>query len=301
MKLSRVLIVYKKSTYQIQGVEHKEPRFLELIEQGHASVTRVVRAHDEHYNTLEKIKAELTSRKIDYYMAARADLNKKIVSDVDLIISVGGDGTFLDASHHTLTVPILGVNSATSSSFGHFCIANEKNFTQTLDDIEAGKLTAKPILRLELVLNGQPISQQVLNEALICHSNPAGTSRYFIELAKNKEEQRSSGILVGPPAGSTGFLKAAGGVVLPITDRSFQYVVREPCPRPNENWHLTKGIVTNLTEEIKIVSETRTAAIFIDGAHIVYRFPLGEELIIRASKNDLMAFINPNLNQIFQG
>ncbi len=301
MKLSRVLIVYKKSTYQIQGVEHKEQRFLELIDQGHASVTRVVRAHDEHYGTLEKIKGELTSRNIDYYMAARADLNKKIVDDVDLIISVGGDGTFLDASHHTLSIPILGVNSATSSSFGHFCIANGNNFTQTLNDIEEGKLTPKPILRLEIVLNGQVIAQQVLNEVLICHSNPAGTSRYFIETAGKKEEQRSSGILVGPPAGSTGFLRAAGGAVLPITDRSFQYIVREPCPRPNENWHLTKGLITNLADELRIVSETRTAAIFIDGAHIVYRFPLGEELIVRASKTDLLAYINPNLNQIFQG
>ncbi|HEY9871423.1 MAG TPA: NAD(+)/NADH kinase, partial [Candidatus Obscuribacterales bacterium] len=99
MKLRKVLIVYKKSTFQIQAVEHREPRFLKLVEQGHETVTRVKLAHSEHYETLEQIQKELSERGIEYRAVARVDLTT-FVTDVDLVISVGGDGTFLDASHY---------------------------------------------------------------------------------------------------------------------------------------------------------------------------------------------------------
>ena len=46
----------------------------------------------------------------------------------DLIITVGGDGTFLEAAKHAKHQIILGVNSAPDHSVGRFCIANKYNF-----------------------------------------------------------------------------------------------------------------------------------------------------------------------------
>ena len=43
----------------------------------------------------------------------------------------------------------------------------------------------------------------VINDVLIAHKNPAATSRYLLELNKTKEEQRSSGIWIATPMGST--------------------------------------------------------------------------------------------------
>src|SRR5438270_3024210 len=117
-KLAKVLILFKKSTFQLQAVEHREPRFLKLLEENNASVARVKTAHEEHYETLKLLEEELTARGIEYTAVARADLNES-VDKYDLVISVGGDGTFLDASHSIHSVPLLGVNSARSSSFGH--------------------------------------------------------------------------------------------------------------------------------------------------------------------------------------
>ena len=298
MKLRKVLIVYKKSTYQIQAVEHREARFLKLIEEGHATVTRVKTAHDEHYETLELLQTELFRRNIEFRSVARVDLNAT-VEDVDLVISLGGDGTFLDASHFVERVPLLGINSSRSSSFGHFCLANEGNLSSVLDEIESGAQTPCRLLRLELSLNGSPLPELVLNEVLVCHSNPAGTSRYFMELRGIKEEHRSSGVWVGPPAGSTGALKAAGGLVLPITARQYQYLVREPGPRPGDRWQNLKAIL-DASDEMRIVSQMRTGALYIDGQHIDYGFALGDELTIRASQNDLIAYVSPAINDIFR-
>ncbi len=298
VQIRKVLIVYKKSTFQIQAVEHRESHFIKLLQEKSDSVARVKLAHQEHYDTLEQVKSEFEKRGIEYRAVARVDMNAS-VDGVDLVVSVGGDGTFLDASHYLKDTPMLGINSSRSSSFGHFCMANISNLASVLDHIGSDAVSPSRLLRLELELNGSVLPELVLNEVLVCHSNPAGTSRYFIEEGGKREEQRSSGIWIGPPAGSTGAIRAAGGKVLPITAGQFQYIVREPCPRPTEQWELLKGILQR-DQEIAIVSQMRTGSLFLDGQHIGYNFALGDNLKVRASKSDLIAYVFPDVNDIFQ-
>ncbi len=297
MKLRKVLVVQKKSTFQIQAQEHKEARFLKLIEEGNEVVNRVKIAHEEHMETLVAIEKELSSRGIQFECLWRSQL-EKVVDDVDLIISVGGDGTFLDASHTVFDLPVLGVNSSSSSSFGHFCMAKKENFAATLDAIESDKLSPLEILRLEVYINGEPVRELVLNEVLIAHSNPAATSRYIIEVGDMKEEQRSSGLWISTPAGSTGSMRSAGGVVMPIDDHQYQYFVREPCQRPGQHWQLLMGLVSGTTDT-KIISEMRTGEIYIDGPHIIYPLTIGDELTLKRSKHSLLAYIDKDVNKIF--
>ncbi len=297
MKLRKVLILHKKSTFQIQALEHRESRFLKLLEEGSEVVTRVKVAHNEHVETLELLEKELRKRGVEYRSVARSELTQK-VTDVDLVISVGGDGTFLDASHSVDSIPVLGINSSSSSSFGHFCLGNEKNLKEILEQIEAGELSTRPILRLELWLNGSVLPELVLNEVLVAHSNPAATSRYFLELGDAREEQRSSGMWIGTPGGSTGSLRSAGGEVLPIMDNRYQFIVREPCMRPGEHYQFLKGVLDH-SQEIRIVSQMRTGVLHIDGQHIDYQFGLGDELIVKGSPHYLRAYIAADVNARF--
>lgn len=297
MKVKHVLIVFKKTTFQLQVEEYQEPRFLKLIDEGHQVVKRVRLAHEEHNRCLKKVQSVLNDAGISYDALPRISLNEH-VANVDMVISVGGDGTFLDASHHLNGVRLLGVNSSRSSSFGHFCLANEDNFAQILSDIQNDKLAPHDLMRLQVKRNGRVLPEPVLNEVLICHENPAGTSRYFINLAGITEEQRSSGVWIGPPSGSTGVLKAAGGKVQGICDRQFQFIVREPGERPAESWKLIKGLV-NEGQEIKLTSQMRTGVIYIDGSHISYPFALGDEIVIAASPNNLIAYVDPDVNSTF--
>ena len=297
MKLKRVLVVFKKSTLQLQAFEHKEPRFLKLLEEGHASIAKVKTAHEEHVETLAAIENALSQRNIGFEKVARADKNS-VTNDFDMLISVGGDGTFLDASHATRSLPILGVNSAISSSFGHFCLAKVTNFAEVLDRIIADDLKPERLVRLELILNSNPLPELVLNEVLIAHSNPAGTSRYLIEIDGQREEQRSSGMFVGPPPGATGSIRSAGGEILPITAQEYQFIVREPWTKPNQTYKFVRGRL-NRSQQMFIISQMRTGAMYIDGSHIEYSFPLGDELTIRAAADDLIAFVNPAVNNLF--
>jgi NAD+ kinase len=267
------------------------------LEQEHAAVRLVKKSHTEHSSTLEHLTKELNKRKIKFTTQARSSQSHKI-DDVDLLISVGGDGTFLDASHYLDKVPVLGVNSALSTSFGHFCLANENNFGSILDKIESNSLQASHLMRLTVLLNGRPLPSFSLNEVLIAHKNPAATTRYIITQNNCTEEHLSSGVWISTASGSTGSMNAAGGEVLPITARQFQYLVREPCIRPGAKKQLLKGVLQE-GEEIKFISQTRQGVIFIDGQHIEYPFTVGDEVIIKASNVDLLAFVDPEINQRF--
>jgi NAD+ kinase len=295
--LRKVLVLHKKSIYQIQAEEFKDERFLQLLKEGHESVRKVKIAHEEHISCLQTVQDELAKRNIECLCVARIDLNTP-VSDIDLMISVGGDGTFLDASHFVDSVPMLGVNSSKSSSFGHFCLADKNNFAMLLDEISSDALKPEHILRLELELNGELLKQRPLNEILIAHNHPAATSRYLLEIDGIKEEQRSSGIWIGTPAGSTGSLRSAGGDVQQILENRFQYIVREPCLRPGEADKLLRGFIRK-DQSIEVVSQMRTGFIYIDGQHNDYAFGLGDKLLVRASKRELMAFVNPAVNEMF--
>jgi NAD+ kinase len=298
LKLRKVLILHKKSTFQIQAIEHRESRFIRLLEEQSEVTSRVKLAHDEHVRTLSHLESELAKRNIEFQSIARAELKAR-VEDVDMMIAVGGDGTFLDASHSLEEIPLLGVNSSSSSSFGHFCLANDSNLSAVLDGIESGSIQPSTLLRLELNLNGSPLPELVLNEVLIAHSNPAATCRYFIGVDDTAEEQRSSGIWIGTASGSTGSLRSAGGTVMNITADNYQYLVREPCIRPKQKFQLLRGMLSR-NQQLCITSQMRTGVIYIDGQHIDYQFGLGDELIVKASETGLKSFIEPNVNDIFQ-
>ncbi len=117
----------------------------------------------------------------------------------DLIITLGGDGTFLEAARHVENQIVLGVNSDPAWSVGRFCWAHPKNFEKLLDKILAGHWRIKKFNRLRLSFSDGTNPMNVLNDILVCHENPAAMSRYYITIGKIKEEQRSSGIWIPQP------------------------------------------------------------------------------------------------------
>ena len=179
----------------------------------------------------------------------------------------------------------MGVNSAPSHSVGFFCAAQRSNFESYLsraleDDLEALRLT-----RMTVSLNGRMRSKRVLNEALYCHSSPAATSRYILHVGKKKEDQRSSGLWIGPAAGSTAAQRSAGGRVLPLGSSQLQLVVREPyCP--NGKFKLLKLVVGG-SEQVTVQSKMDDAALYLDGPHRTVSVRLGDVVSFGVSDEPL--------------
>jgi hypothetical protein len=85
---------------------------------------------------------------------------------------------------------------------------------------------------------------------------------------------------------------------MPIIGQQYQYMVREAWERPGQHFQLTRGELDR-SREIRMTSAMRTGAVYIDGQHIDYSFSLGDELLVQANEHDLMAYINPQVNNIF--
>ena len=272
MRLKRVLVVYKKSALHLYAKERRDRRFLRLLRDRHAVTTRFVYSHRAHENALETVRGILARRRIQARFVYRAHTFND--ESFDLVLSVGGDGTFLEASHGVTKRPLLGLNSNPIDSVGMYCGARMDNFEEFLDQIEANRLSVVELARLSVRLSGKTLPDPVLNDILVTNSNPAATCRYILRSRGVEEEHKSSGIWISPPAGSTGAMMAAGGVHLPLRVRKFQYRVRELFRPPNRTFKLTGGTLTG-REKLVIFSKLRAGRIFLDGPHVSHPFPIG--------------------------
>src|SRR5262249_36896159 len=145
------------------------------------TVRRMLGSQAEHERTIVAVRAALDRLGARAKIVSRPDVPFE-TKGVDLVVTVGGDGTLLAASHGVSNTPILGVNSAPSHSVGFFCAARAEGLEQALSVALSGKMRSVTLTRMEVSLNGKPIARRVLNEALFCHASPAATSRYILEL-----------------------------------------------------------------------------------------------------------------------
>lgn len=273
-----VLLIYKKSVLHIYGRERRDPHFLGLMRRKDPAVALVERSHREHMAALKSVEAALRAAGCRIRCAYRA-----LVGDTqgyDLVISVGGDGTLLEAARTVVETPILGVNSAPSSSVGFYSGATAETFPKLLRQFLAGRAPESRLTRLTVAVNGHAWRFPVLNDVLFTHAVPAATSRYLITQDGVTEEHRSSGIWFCTASGSTAAMRSAGGRQMPLGSRRVQYRVREPFyfgvkPR------LLSGFLAP-GENIEVRSKMRTATVYMDGPHLRRSVQLGDVVTVMA-------------------
>lgn len=288
----RVLVVYKKSAYQTNVRERKNPRFLELLARKDPSVARLIEAHDDHQATLEEVHEAVERLGVRATFRFRGD--EGLVEDFDLLVTVGGDGTLLWAARWVGPgMPVVAINSAPMDSVGHFCAGKKGHVRTILARALAGELHRTELTRMQVRLDGEIITRRVLNDVLFAHPSPAATTRYLLSHetkggrgGARTEEQKSSGLWIGPAAGSTAAQRSAGGKVLPIASRKLQYVVREPYHPGGRRIAMVRGLVGE-REQLRIVSKIREGRLFIDGPHRLCDVRMGSEIVLSRSSEPL--------------
>jgi NAD kinase len=187
----RILVVYKKDAYHQYIQEQQDPHLVRLLRRRDPDVLDMQRAHTIHEEALEAVSVALRRLPVVFDLAYRADL--RVTKQYDLVVSVGGDGTFLQAARSVQNTPLLGVNSDPSRSEAVFCAANRRTFPAMIRLALAGKLPALRLHRLRLALNGRPLPHRALNDVLVVHDDPATMSRYRLRLGRREEFQKPRG------------------------------------------------------------------------------------------------------------
>jgi len=278
-------VVAKRTAYRLFVEEEQDERITRLLKNDDPSVRRMRRSHDEHEGTIEEVARALDDLGADVEWIRRAHAPYD-PGGARLVVTVGGDGTLLAASHRVGRTPIVGVNSAPSHSVGFFCGVKKGGVRKALAQALEGKLRAVELSRMAVYLNGKPISTRVLNDALFCHRSPAATTRYILKLGRVTEEQKSSGLWIGPAAGSTAAQRSGGGKILPLISTDLQLVVREPYTPAGEKLKLTRVLITG-RRELLVHSKIREGRLFLDGPHEQAEIEMGDKLIFQRSPESL--------------
>ncbi len=275
----RRVAVVKKSSAIEQLQTHPDARLQRALQEGQPVAHRVAQAHREHVASVEAVLAALATRGLEHRVAPQ--LSRRLAAWADLVVTVGGDGTFLSASHAIAASdrgdgpPMLGVNSATSSSIGYFCATDGAGFAALLDQLASRQLRSQPLWRMQVSVNGQPLRDLALNDVLLAHKVPAETTRYQMELDGVAQDHKSSGIWVATAAGSTAAIRSAGGEVLPIDSPRLQYRVRELMTWAVRGEPLTGGCFDG---DLTVTSRMLTGALYIDGSHLKIGFGYGDRI-----------------------
>lgn len=281
----RVLVIYKKSAYQIYVREHRHWQVGALLRAGDAAVSGMMRAHKAHEQTLQE------ARRVLHDMGVRATFRRRSVrgsaSSFDLVVTIGGDGTLLWASQMVgAGRPVLAVNSAPEDSVGYFCAVSRKGLRDALADALAGRLRETQLSRMSVTIDGKVASTRVLNDVLFSHYSPAATTRYAIRLRGRSEQHKSSGVWIATAAGSTAAIRSAGGRLLPISSPELQFVVREPYQLGRKPYRVLRGTIAP-GERLEIQSHMRAGRLFFDGPHVWHTIEIGARLAFYLSDEPL--------------
>ena len=160
---------------------------------------------------LKNTKTIYSTDQIDFEGVHIVDI-EKFNELVDLIIVFGGDGTLLGAARKFIEneIPILGINMG---AVGFLTDVNIENFESVINDIFKGDY----ILEERSLVEAQFSDQEVfgLNEVLIHSGSYAQLMRYRLLIdGKTVYEQRSDGLIIATPTGSTAYALSAGGSIV---------------------------------------------------------------------------------------
>lgn len=185
-------------------------------------------------NVLSELIKVFEKLKVKYYISDRLShaLPDKFpvyrfssfIDRVDIIISAGGDGTFLETvkKMRNHPVPILGINVGT---LGFMSEVIPEEISRFIADIEHNKYKINELCVLSAYAKGRKILTGI-NEIVIDKYN--STRVIEIEMSYNNEKVLrfiADGIIISTPTGSTGYSLSAGG---PIVSPSGQVFVITP-------------------------------------------------------------------------
>lgn len=218
-------------------------------------------------NKLNYLTARLTALGAELFCCTSAG-DGSLPEDTDLLLSLGGDGTFLAAVDYLKgrQIPVAGINFG---RLGFLTTARvDEGDNSWIEDLVGKRFDIEP--RLLLQVSGTELPEGVhpycLNEFTLMRIGPSMLQITVSIDGKALPTYWADGVLVATPTGSTAYSLSVGGpIVAPTTDCLII------CPAAPHNLNV-RPIVVNAASEIKISfkSKDNAAAVSVDnhGFHV---------------------------------
>lgn len=211
----------------------------------------------DHEDSIEAETCKLIKKEgFEMVYAWKNTLSKKDLKDIDIVISIGGDGTALSAAHYLEDKPLLAVNLNPEKSEGALTTVNIDKLEERLEEIKKG-FKVEELERIEVSINDGKVEMLALNDVFIANEKAYLISRYRLKFNNEEEEQMSSGIIFSTGTGSTAWFKSAGGTPFSAQSKFIKIIVREPYFGKLKKFSITQETIReNDDVRIEVLSDS---------------------------------------------
>lgn len=215
------------------------------------------RREDSHIDEKKSdyLAGRLTALGADIFHCTSAD-STPLPEDTDLLLSLGGDGTFLAAVDFLKgrQIPVAGINFG---RLGFLTTARvDEGENSWIEDLVGKRFDIEPRLLLQVAGVELPegVHPYCLNEFTLMRLGPSMLQITVSIDGKSLPTYWADGVLVATPTGSTAYSLSAGGpIVAPTTECLII------CPAAPHNLNV-RPIVVNAGSEIKISFRSKDGA-----------------------------------------
>lgn len=258
-------------------------------------IKKVWIAYHPHKPDAKKVVAAITGylekRKISTYSSSEL---KTTLSENDLVIALGGDGTLLKVAREVAVynVPVLGVNLG---GLGFLTEVTLEEVYRLLARVLEDKVNTEKRMMLcaELWRNQKKIGEyHALNDVVVNSSRQARVISLDLEVDRTTVANYvADGLIVSTPTGSTAYALSAGG---PIVYPDMKVVVVAPiCP----HMLTLRPLIFSADKQIAITvkSSDRQSNLTMDG-QMAIPVRLNDVIRIKEAEEKLILVMNPYKN-----
>lgn len=179
-----------------------------------------------------------------------------LTDEVELIVIIGGDGTFINAVHEFdyPSVPLVGINTG---HLGFLQDIKPADIDHFIEDYMEGQYYLMPVklLRATIDTGTQEYSLRAINEMVIRNSMARMVHLRLHINGSFIEKFSGDGLIVSTPTGSTAYNYSAGGSII---DPSLVVLQVTPLSPSNTNAYrsFTSSIITAYNSIIEIAPES---------------------------------------------
>ncbi|MBN1983099.1 MAG: NAD(+)/NADH kinase [Chitinivibrionales bacterium] len=222
--------------------------------------------------------------------ASIAQTEKKLIDRSEVLISVGGDGTFLSAAHMVQFTekPVIGINMG---GLGFLADMDPQRLEYHLNRIHRGTYRAlsRMVIEASVMRNNRVIATyQALNDIFI--NRYAASKLASISVWSGESyitDFKADGIIVATPSGSTAYSLAAGGPIVEPSVKAF--LITPICPHSLTE----RPLIVPSKKSIRLIisKEKPVLMLSVDGLYTL-KLQFKDEIIIsyKGNKTNLLQF-----------
>ncbi|MFH2132416.1 MAG: hypothetical protein ABIK68_18715 [bacterium] len=251
-------------------------------------------SRDNQTDFIAKLKKIAGQLSLDIHYIPEKDIDTINPSENDLVISCGGDGTFLSCAQQFENSVLLGMNSdykpkAGLGSFGALTSINRLNLESRLQRLIQGDFFIDKWKRLQVKINDQLIDRYGVNDIYFGQKISYQTCDITLHQSGIEQDFNCSGILCCTGMGSHAWYYNAGGSPFSNDIDAFGFRVLFPnLKRPLE---FSSGIVSSRNELI-MVPEGEDYILSFDSKPDVITTQLGDEIRVFLAPNKAVKVIS---------